>query len=484
MGSNQREYFKVSNHGAGLQVRVYALSKGNDTSFIMYNRIFNPSVTNEIRLFGLNDDDVFEVEDNARSRIKIRIIGGKGNDTFDIKGHVDNLLYDLKTDGNFIKSSNRSKNRFALDPPVNDRSVLGFNYNTTRFPKFHINYNSDDKLVLGVGFAKRTHGFRNLPYATDQKLNFLYAVDRRSYQVDYRGEFNHLVRNYDLLLHLNFANPALRNFTGFGNNPPIDKSKSFDYYLTKYRSFETSILFRKRFFEKAHVMAGPYYYEYYAKYKDNTGHILGDFRRAQLDSADIFSKKTYAGVRFVALIDNRNREFFPTRGIQWNNELIGVTGLRKGSDDYIRFTSDMAIHASFSEAARVVAILKVGGGHIFSSKYEYFQMMTLGANNSLNGFRKNRFSGTSVFYSSLELKMKLFDINSFILPGTFGISGFYDGGRVWLRNSRSSTRWHNAYGGGVFYMPFNLFAINFSAGFSEGERMLNFTFGTRFNITY
>ena len=86
VGSNQKEYFKVSNHGKGLQVRVYAREEGNDTSFMMYDRIFEPSNTHEIRLYGLNDDDLFEIDENAKSRIKFRIIGGKGNDTFNIKG--------------------------------------------------------------------------------------------------------------------------------------------------------------------------------------------------------------------------------------------------------------------------------------------------------------------------------------------------------------------------------------------------------------
>ncbi|MBC7874399.1 MAG: metallophosphoesterase, partial [Ferruginibacter sp.] len=85
VGSNQKEYFKISNHGEGLQVRVYARAKGNDTSFIMFDRIFLPSVTREIHLYGLNDDDLFDIEENASSRIKLRIIGGKGNDTFDIR---------------------------------------------------------------------------------------------------------------------------------------------------------------------------------------------------------------------------------------------------------------------------------------------------------------------------------------------------------------------------------------------------------------
>jgi Omp85 superfamily domain/Calcineurin-like phosphoesterase len=488
VGSNLREYFKVSNYGEGLQVRVYALSRGNDTSFIMYNRVFTPSVTSEIRLYGLNNDDIFDVEENASSRIKLRIIGGKGYDTFDIKGNIETLLYDLKTadstDGNFIKNSSHAKNRFSPDPPVNDRSILGFNYNTTKLPRMHLNYNSDDGLMAGAGISKRTYGFRNLPYATDQRLSALYAINRKAYQFNYRGEFNHITRSYDLLLQGNFSNPALRNFTGLGNNPKIDKSKNFNYYTTRYRSLELEALLRKRLFEKLHFMVGPYFYHYNNKYSDNADNVLGKFRQLHLDSADIFSKKNYAGGKLALLVDNTNKEFFPTRGMHWYNELTAVTGITKGSDDYIKFTSDMAIYASLREPAKLVAILKAGGGHIFSSKYEYFQALTLGADNGLNGFRKNRLSGTSVLYTSLELKMKLFDVNSFILPGPFGLTAFYDLGRVWLRNGGGSKRWHAAYGGGVYYMPFNLFAITATAGFSEGERMLNFTLGTKINLTY
>ena len=488
VGSNQREYFKVSNYGEGLQVRVYAITRGNDTSFIMYNRIFNPSITNEIRLYGLNDDDIFDVEENATSRIKLRIIGGKGYDTFDIRGKMETYLYDLKgpdsTNFNFIKNSNHSKNRFSLDPPTNERSILGFNYNTTKLPRFHMNYNSDDGLMIGAGISKRTYGFRNLPYATDQRLMGLYALDRKALQVNYRGEFNHITRDIDLLLQGNFSTPSLRNFTGLGNNVQLDKGRNFEYYLTRYKSMEFEALFRKRYFEKFHLMFGPYFMHYNNKFSDNTGRVLENYRQLHLDSADIFSKKNYAGAKFAMLVDNTNKEFFPTRGMRWYNELTGVTGLTKGSDDYIKFTSDMALYASLSEPAKLVAIFKMGWGHIFSQKYEYFQALTLGANNSLNGFRKNRYAGTSSFYTSIELKMKLFDVNSFILPGPFGLTAFYDIGRVWLRNAPRSRTWHGAYGGGIYYMPFNLFAITATAGFSDGQKMLNFSLGTRINLTY
>ena len=135
VGSNQQEYFKISDHPNGIQVRVYAREAGNDTSFIMYDRVFRAPVTREIRLYGLNDDDLFEIDENARSRIKLRIIGGKGNDTFNIKGHVENLLYDMNVEGNYIKQMSATKIRFSRDPNVNTYNILGYKYNTLEFPR-------------------------------------------------------------------------------------------------------------------------------------------------------------------------------------------------------------------------------------------------------------------------------------------------------------------------------------------------------------
>ncbi|MEO7393507.1 MAG: metallophosphoesterase, partial [Chitinophagaceae bacterium] len=65
IGSNQKEYFKISKAEEGLHIKVYAREKGNDTSFVMYDRIFQPSITKEIRLYGLNQDDIFDIDENV-----------------------------------------------------------------------------------------------------------------------------------------------------------------------------------------------------------------------------------------------------------------------------------------------------------------------------------------------------------------------------------------------------------------------------------
>jgi hypothetical protein len=479
LGSNQKEYFRISNHGAGLQVRVYARAKGNDTSFIMYDRIFDPAVTREVHLYGLNDDDLFEIDSSAHSRIKLRIIGGKGNDTFDMKGTVENMLYDIASDKNYIKDSSHSKKRFSSESYVNEQSIRGFEYNQTRYPRFHYNYNADDGSIIGAGISRRTYGFRNPPYASDQRLMLLYSLDRRAFQANYRGEFNHITRDYDLLVHANFAAPDLVNYFGLGNYTIKDPAKDYSFYRTRYRYFDLETMIRKRLFTTAHVMAGLYYYHYNAKLSDNINKILG---QPGVDPG-IYKPKNYAGIKFGFLVDNRNKEFFPTRGVYWFTEFSGLKGITDGSKNLIKYTTDMTIYASLTEAAKLVAVLKMGGGKIYNKNFEYFQALSLGANNTLSGFRKNRFTGGSLIYYGLDLKQRLFDINSFILPGPFGVNAFFEGGRVWQAGEHSNV-WHRAFGVGIFYMPFNLFAINGTIGFSKEEKMVIFNVGTKINLIW
>ena len=481
-GSNRKEYFKVSNSGNGLQVRVYARERGNDTSFIMYNRVFDPSVTKEIRLFGLNDDDLFDIDSTASSRIKIRIIGGKGNDTFDIRGHVENLLYDLKSDGNFIKNKSRSKNRFSADPPVNDNTITGFNYNTSRFPEAMFSYNSDDGALAGIGFSKTTYGFRNLPYASDQKFAALYSM-RGAYQLYYHGEFNHVTRNTDVLVQANLLEPALRNFFGLGNNTTVNPDRPYDYYRNRYRSFEIEALLRHRIIDKFHFLIGPYYYQYSNRYKENTGNVLSHPRQVSLDSADIFSNKSYCGGKLALHLDNRNNILFPTRGIHWDNEFTGLAGIRKGSNNFSGFTSNMSVYISQGDPARLVTVVAFGAGRIFSKNFEFFQALDIGANDNLHGFRKNRYAGNSMAYGSLEFKLKLFDVNSYIIPGPLGLTAFADLGRVWLRGEHSR-QWHAAFGGGFYFIPYNQFVISASAGISGKDRIMSFNLGTKIGLTF
>jgi hypothetical protein len=483
VGSNQKEYFKVTGYEKGLRVQVYARGKKNDTSFVMYDRIFDPHVTKDIRLYGLNDDDKFEIDSTARSRIRVSVIGGKGNDTFDIKGHVINYLYDLTTEKNIIQHRSRTRNLFSKEPPVNYYSILGFNYNYNRFPRLNFGYNTEDGLFLGPGFVRRTFGFRNKPYATEQKLTSLYALNKGAYQWKYSGEFNHFFRNNDVLVNIDYVNPTLNNFFGLGNKTKIDPQHDLKFYRTRYKYAEAELLFRRRFYERLHLIFGPVTYRYWNNPSDNIDKILAKPSLIGLDSVSVYARKTYVGGKLAINFNNLNNELFPTRGVQWNTEFLSMAGVTSKTSNFTSLTSDMSVYASISEAANFIAVARFGAGHIFSRHFEYFQALNLGANNFLRGFRKTRFSGSSIAYNSLEARIKLTDVKSYLFPGTLGLVFFNDVGRVWMKNE-SSTKWHDAYGGGFYFIPFKLVIISATIGISDEEKLINFSAGTKINLTF
>ncbi|MEP6512701.1 MAG: BamA/TamA family outer membrane protein [Parafilimonas sp.] len=483
VGSNKKEYFHVSGGGNQLQVNVYGRKKGIDTASLMYSRTFNSHQTKEIRLWGLNNDDIFKIDSNANAHIKLRIIGGKGDDTFNINGQVSNYIYDLNTEKNYIVHESHSKNLISSDPNVNAYSATGFKYNIIRFPRLDLGYNVDDGLLVGFGLLRRTYSFRKEPFATQQKLLALNALNNRSYQFKYEGEFIHAIGKEDVLLKGEFINPVLNNFFGLGNETQKDAYKNLDFYRVRYKYIEGNALIRKRFNDILHVSAGPMVYHYWNKYEDNAGRILAKPSQIGLDSANIYSQKTYIGGKIDILINNLDNVLLPTRGINWLTEFTSLGGLTKTSKPFTSLTTDMAVHAALTDPAKIVAVLKVGAGHIYSKHYEYFQALNLGANNFLRGFRKDRFSGNSLFYSSVEIRIKLFESNSYLFPGPVGFIAFNDFGRVWLKQE-DSKKWHDAYGAGLYYAAYNYVLISAAIAFSPEEKLFNFSLGTKFNITF
>jgi hypothetical protein len=74
-------------------------------------------------------------------------------------------------------------------------------------------------------------------------------------------------------------------------------------------------------------------------------------------------------------------------------------------------------------------------------------------------------------------------VKSYILPGTLGVIGFNDIGRVWVQNENSK-KMHHAYGGGIFYLPYNLLILAATVGISPEETLFNISLGTKLNLIF
>jgi outer membrane protein assembly factor BamA len=121
---------------------------------------------------------------------------------------------------------------------------------------------------------------------------------------------------------------------------------------------------------------------------------------------------------------------------------------------------------------------RIGGGTVIGAP-AFFQHMQIGGVNSLRGFNSKRFTGTTMAYHNLDMRLKLFNFTSYLVPGTVGMIGFNDVGRVWEKGE-SSSRWHHGYGGGLYVIPGEVILIQATVGFSREATMPYLSIGFNF----
>ena len=63
---------------------------------------------------------------------------------------------------------------------------------------------------LALGLSKRTFGFRKVPYRNRPKLTTLFAVDRAAYQVKYKGIFNQVLFDNDIVDECSIREPYIK----------------------------------------------------------------------------------------------------------------------------------------------------------------------------------------------------------------------------------------------------------------------------------
>jgi hemolysin activation/secretion protein len=129
---------------------------------------------------------------------------------------------------------------------------------------------------------------------------------------------------------------------------------------------------------------------------------------------------------------------------------------------------------SFRKDPRVVFVFRFGGAANIGEN-EFFHANFLGFRTNLRGYRSNRFAGDFSFYQNTEIRIKMFNIKSYLLNGQTGFYLFNDLGRVWV-TGEDSKKWHDGFGIGLWLTPFNFTALNVAYAHSVEEDMITFSF--------
>ena len=101
----------------------------------------------------MDSADRFEFNGTKPGGIKIRIIGGSGEDEFVSNDYSNRtIVYDASFDNNVFRGNENYRKRISDDPTVNQYNRLYYKYNIFN-PTFSAAWNQDDGLFLGAGFS-------------------------------------------------------------------------------------------------------------------------------------------------------------------------------------------------------------------------------------------------------------------------------------------------------------------------------------------
>jgi len=481
--SESREHFDITNQPDGkVAVTISKLKKSGKFERTTYQRIFDPAVTNEIRLYGIDGKDVFAVHGNEHSPITVRMIGGKGEDTFlidsNITGKGNRYVYDRSDEKNSLPKSSQAHLRASTDTGVNSYHALGYKYNFLQ-PLILGSYNSDYGLQLMTDFIYQKQGFRKDPYAFRQSLVVNYGFGANSLLLDYTGEFKQAIGKSDLVINILSKGPNYQSyFFGLGNETQyVNKGeKERKYYRNVYNFLNADVRLRHTYGNWT-TSAGIVAQYYNGDEDSNHNRFLNDYDALHPDQK-VFSSQANAGLIAGLVLDTRDKGVIPHNGILWNTTISGLKGLNSDSHSYGQVTSDFSFFINPDKDSIFVIGNRIGGGTTIGTA-SYYQQLQLGGIQNLRGFYSGRFTGKTMAYDNLTLRLKLFDYASYILPGAFGVVAFNDVGRVWTPGE-SSSQWHDGYGGGFYLIPAQLILVQAVVGFSKDGAYPYISAGFRF----
>jgi outer membrane protein assembly factor BamA len=319
-----------------------------------------------------------------------------------------------------------------------------------------------------------------VPYAQQHQLIVSYVTGRQAFLLQYLADYKQLIGKNDLRINILSRGPHnLSNFFGLGNQSVFvnNDEKDITYYRNRYDLINGDVRLYRSIARNLTVSAGIAGQYYTSREANNSRKFLGAYNSAFPD-ARVFDDRLYAGLVTAIEADTRNGIMMPRRGINWHAELTGMQQTNREHKRYGKLTTDFSFYVPLIGDSTLVMANRFAAGTTFGDP-EYFQMMAIGGTQVLRGFHTNRFIGKTAVYHNFELRLKLFDFTSYLIPGTVGLIGFNDLGRVWMPGE-TSHRWHDGYGGGLYIMPVDLFLIQAAVGFSEEGALPYITAGFRF----
>lgn len=450
-----------------------------------FARTFLPTETNEIRIYADSGDDVATVRGDPSSAIKVRLIGGKGDDILsDSAGGGATVLYDA--DGKNILVT-ASDTRVSTRPwtPLKPRS--GFRMGDPWRPDWGgskgwgptVGHKDGAGLILGGGPRFTSYGFRRLPHHWRAEANLMAGTGNG--RLGLTVDADYVAENSPRLFRLSGRATQLEpaRFFGYGNDTPSagsDESLVDQTVISAELSLVWQIGWRARESDGnpmrgivdttrtglrplvGELRAGPVF-----GWIDPDPSPISRLSIAGVTGAEDFG---FAGARLGLKLDRTDREPVPTSG--WN---VGA--------DLAAYPALLGLDAAFGKAtatgAYYLPLVKEGphlafraGGSLASGAYPVQFAPAIGGRSSMRGYFSRRFAGDAVVNGGAELRVPVGTVN-FLVRSQLGLFALADVGRVWF-DGQSNGGWHTGVGGGFWLAAIGR-AVSVAYAHGESHRL-------------
>ncbi len=452
-GSKNNDLFTAQRSG-NTTIHVFNDHQTNDTA---YARTFNSTETKEVRLFGIDGNDVYIINGN-KNNIKLRTVGGTQPDSFINESSSKVYVYDDKN-GNFINKNQSTKLKLS-----NDTSVHDFNYDWFRYNKSGIKpivfYNYYDRIYAGLNYGRTVYKWRKDPYYYKQLFELHYSFSEHAFSFTHTVFAPKLVFGADFTLLASYDLIRWIRFWGLGNDTKFDPDK-LQYFTARSRQWIIQPGLSKQ------IGASTVYFSPFIQgiqvFKD-TGRFIS---KTFITDPHVYKWQTFSGAELDYRFIKLNDSIVPTKGFIFSADLLGAQNIHESNSNYFKVAGSMQVYVPlFSKFSYV---LRTGAATVTGNP-EFYQYNSIGGAPNLRGFKRDRFWGKTTFWNMHDLRF-IAPVKSYFYNGKAGIIAFFDNGRVWMPGETSNT-WHIDGGAGITLAPFNEILVDLTYGFSSDGHVI------------
>lgn len=444
-GSDEAERLTVTRNQDGSVAVALAAAEAADEPF--YDRLFIPAETREVRVYLEGGADQATVNGSGPETIKIRIIGGEGNDRLEdqlVNGRA--FFYDdggensiargrrtVLDTRSFIAASSDTLTQ-NNQPPARDWGESQSLFAPTG------EWRSDIGVVIGAGPTWTRYGFRRHPFATQFGAAVRYAPLRNRLELAAHGRRILTGGGGETRGEIRATQISQTRFHGYGNRS-VDGPQPDDYrvWANEVSGF---VDFARDVRPHLEIFAGPR-----AAYVDPD-----PVQGSPADLQRPVGSETFgvAGGAIGTDYDRRDSVTFPRRGFRLVATAEGYP-LQWGdaTEPFIRSELTSSVYLPVPFPLETTFALRAGGQKVWGeAPFQYGAF--LGGMSSIRGHRTDRFVGDASVFGTVEARTAITRANLLIARGDVGTIALVESGRVFL-GGEDSSEWHTAAGGGLWF---------------------------------